>query len=983
MYGFSIGCRRLLVLSLVALLCTSLLFPIGLAAGAAPIEGVTATDDANTQPPINGTTSVERSEPARIDPTLEDADGVVEVIVRLESSRTATTVSGEVKPTTLQAATDGTQSSLEHAAETTAGLDIERQFWLANAALVSVDTDRVSLETVGAIDGVVEIHADAAVELASGAATDGSSNATASPGIETSANALSTASNASSTAEPATNGSSPADPTTTATVGFGNEYTYGLERLSVPATRERYGARGDGATVAVLDTGVDDSHPDVTVDAWRDFSGGSSTPMDYNDHGTHVAGTIVGGDASGTQIGVAPEADLLAGAVLTDCTGGSCVGYTSDVIDGMEWAIENGADVISLSLGSEGYTSTYVRAVRNAEASGTVVVAGAGNGGDGVSSSPGNVYDAISVGATDENERVADFSSGAVVDTRDAWGWHAPSEWPSSYVVPTVTAPGERVLSASPDGGYVRKSGTSMATPHVAGVVALVQGATDRHLEPAEIRAALTETATKPRSGSDDQDTRYGHGIVDAVAALEEAGSFATVEGTVTDTVTDEPIAEATVTLESADGAVSETTTDLSGRYELEGITGDREYTLTVAANGYETTAQTSFVPADETTTVDVSLAGDGELEVTLDDAQFGGGIANATVEATTWDGTYPVSHQGDGTYVAGNVPTRGEYTLTATAPGYHDRQRDVTMTKPGRRVTERLQLSGDATLEIATKDAVTGTAISNATVTIERSDGASLDVAEPTDSNGTIAVTVPGTDEEYTVCAEAEGYESETESSTVSSEETAVVEVPLDGDGALEVALEDAQFGDGISDATIEATGRRGTYSGVHTNQGTYRIAPLPGGDEYAVNVSAAGYVSETLSMESDSNETATERAILEGDATLSVSVVDEDGEPIDGATVTIERPDGTSFAVATETDSDGTLEVTVPGTGMEYTVGVDAEGYESETVTTGSVSSEANESVTVTMSAADDGVPGFGVTMGMIAVLATLAVGVTRTRR
>ncbi len=964
MSGFPIRRRRLIIVSLAVVLCTSLLFPIGLAAGSDQLADAATTRDAATQQPADGATAVERSKPAQIDPALEDADGIVEVIVRLESDRTTTISTGETKPAALRAAADDSQTSLERAAETTAGLDIERQFWLANAALVAVDTDRVALETVGSIDGVVEIHADAAVELAAGATASNPNASTVGPRSGPTANG-STMTNGSSTA---------------AAAGFGGAYTYGLEQLSVPAAQEKYGARGDGATVAVLDTGVDDSHPDVTVDAWRDFSGKSSTPVDYNGHGTHVAGTIGGGDASGTQIGVAPEVDLLAGAVLTDCANGRCVGRTSDVISGMQWAVDNGADVISLSLGSEGYTASYISAVRNAKASGTVVVAGAGNGGDGVSSSPGNVYDAISAGATDERKRVAGFSSGQVVDTLDAWGWHAPSEWPSSYIVPTVTAPGERVLSASPDGGYVRKSGTSMATPHVAGVIALLQGATDRHLEPDEIKAALTETAAKPAVESDDQDTRYGHGIIDAAAALEESGSFATVEGTVTDTVTDKPIADATVTLERDDGTVFETTTDLYGQYELKGVTGDREYAFAVAADGYETSSETRFVPADETTTADVSLAGDGELEVSLADDQFGDGISNGTVTATAWFGTYPARHEGNGRYVVRDVPTRGEYTLTATAPGYDDRERDVTLAKSGTRVTERFELAGDATLEIAAEDAVTGTPISNATVVIERSDGASFGAADPTDGTGTVAVTVPGTDEEYTICVDAAGYEMGTESRIVSSEDDTDVGLALEGDGVLEVVLEDAQFGDGIADATVDATGHQGTYSGVHTAHGTYRIESVPGDDEYAVNVSAAGYVDETLSMEIDSNRTARERAILEGDATLSVTVTDEDGDPIDGATVTIERPGGTSFAVANETDSDGTLETTVPGTGVGYAVEVGAEGYESERVTTEEISSGATESVTVAMTAADNGVPGFGIAGGVIALVTALVVGISR---
>ncbi|NUB89639.1 S8 family serine peptidase [Haloterrigena sp. SYSU A121-1] len=949
MSKFPIGRRRLFALSLVALLCTSLLLPVAVAAAGDSVADTVAPG--NTDRYVSTATetdviSPERSGSAQIDSTLEGTDGVVEAIVRFEAGETAPTPisTDQTEPTALRMTANRSQSPLERAAETTAGLEIEQQFWLTNAAQVRIDTDRVDLESVAAIDGVVEIHADAAVELTT------TTNATA------------------STAGPAE-----------AARRLGGSYTNGLEQLSIPEVHEKYGARGAGATVAVLDTGADDTHPDVQVDGWRDFSGGSSTPIDYNTHGTHVAGTVAGGSASGTQIGVAPEATLLVGAVLTDCSDGSCVGRTSDVIAGMEWAVANGADVISLSLGSEGYTASYISAVRNAEASGTVVVAGAGNSGDGISTSPGNVYDVISVGAVDEYGRVTAFSSGETIDTSDAWGRDAPSEWPNSYLVPTIVAPGDRVLSAAADGGYVRKRGTSMATPHVAGVIALLQGATDRSLEPEEIKTVLRETAA---GSTGEPDTRYGHGIVDATAALEEGGSFATVEGTVSDTVTDDPIESATVSLEAPDGTSYETTADFGGGYDLKGVPGDRKYTLTVTAPGYESTSETVFLPADERTRRDVSLAGNGELEAVLEDAQFGNGLANGTVNATAY-GTYPLVYQGDGVYTADHVPSRGranEYTLTATAPGYESERRAVAVTD-GQRATERFELTGDATLEVVAEDAMTGTAVSNASVTIERPDGTAFDVDESTADDGVLTTPVPGTDTEYTVRVAADGYETATATVTVASGETVTANVSLEGDAVIAVALEDAQFGDGITEASVEATGDRGTYSGTHEGNGEYVLEPVPGGDEYAINVTAAGYVNDARTVSVGTNGAASDRIVLEGDATLLVTVVDEADEPVGDATVTIERPDGASFTATEESNANGTLEATVPGSGTAYALTVDAQGYASETVSTDSVPSGATESVTVTV-ATVDGVPGFGVPVAAVALLATLAVSVSRGR-
>jgi serine protease AprX len=311
----------------------------------------------------------------------------------------------------------------------------------------------------------------------------------------------------------------------------------GVEQVNATAVWEGFGVRGEGVSVAVLDTGVAVSHPDIrleTEDAsdprypggWAEFDGSgervNSTPHDGARHGTHVSGTVVGGNASGTWIGVAPEAELTHAKVFDNGTGSF-----ASVLAGMEWSVSQNADVISLSFGvpceeESAYTSSMVEAVRNARDAGSLVVAPAGNGGDGCAASPGSVYDTLSVGAVDADGNVPSFSGGASVETADAWSEKAPSGWPASYVVPGVTAPGVGVLSAVPGGGHERMDGTSMATPHVAGVAALLESSTARDLTPEEQRALILETARKT-GGGNGVDTRKGAGVVDAYRAVSAA----------------------------------------------------------------------------------------------------------------------------------------------------------------------------------------------------------------------------------------------------------------------------------------------------------------------------------------------------------------------------------------------------------------------------------------------------------------------------
>ncbi|EGD42634.1 putative secreted peptidase [Nocardioidaceae bacterium Broad-1] len=234
------------------------------------------------------------------------------------------------------------------------------------------------------------------------------------------------------------------------------------------------GLTGTGVKVAVIDTGVDQQHPDLVDNVAEavDFTG-SGDLNDYVGHGTHVASTIAGTGAAsdGSHRGVAPDATLLSAkvCVLEGCS-------ESAILAGMQWAAEQGADVANLSLGGEDTPGVdpLEAAVHDLTAQyGTLFVIAAGNSGpgDGTINSPGSAEDALTVGAVSKTAELAEFSSRGPTTT-------------GASVKPDVTAPGVGIAAALsstsdltplPDNGaYTRLNGTSMATPHVAGAAALL-----------------------------------------------------------------------------------------------------------------------------------------------------------------------------------------------------------------------------------------------------------------------------------------------------------------------------------------------------------------------------------------------------------------------------------------------------------------------------------------------------------------------------
>lgn len=283
------------------------------------------------------------------------------------------------------------------------------------------------------------------------------------------------------------------------------------------------GYDGDGTTVAVLDTGYDPSHPDLAgrVAKAQDFSGVSETAVDGHGHGTHVAATVGGSGAAadGDRKGVAPGTDLLIGKVLDD----NGEGYTDQIIAGMEWAVDQGADVVNMSLGtsraSDG-TDPLSQAVNDlTRASDTLFVVAAGNTGPKPESvgSPGAADLALTVGAVDKHDDPAPFSS------------RGP-RLGDGAIKPEITAPGVDVVAARAAGTslgnlldehYTSLNGTSMATPHVAGAAAVLA---QQHPDwtPAQLKARLVSTAeTQP----DQPVTFQGGGRLDVAAAIRDSVS--------------------------------------------------------------------------------------------------------------------------------------------------------------------------------------------------------------------------------------------------------------------------------------------------------------------------------------------------------------------------------------------------------------------------------------------------------------------------
>jgi minor extracellular protease Epr len=272
------------------------------------------------------------------------------------------------------------------------------------------------------------------------------------------------------------------------------QITWGVARVKAP---EAWGnSTGTNVKIAVLDTGISSNHPDLTVSGGINLVGTSKNNKwnDDNGHGTHVAGIIAARNNTIGVVGVALDAQLYAVKVL-DAYGN---GYISDVIEGIDWAVQNNMNVVSMSLGTAAYSQALNDTTANAYKAGILLVAAAGNSGDGNLSTDDVLYPAkfdsvIAVSAIDYNNIAPVWSAdGAKIE---------------------LAAPGVDIYSTWINGGYADASGTSMAAPFVSGVAALAKSR-NLSMTPQEIRSTLAYNAID--LGDPGRDRIYGFGLVQA-----------------------------------------------------------------------------------------------------------------------------------------------------------------------------------------------------------------------------------------------------------------------------------------------------------------------------------------------------------------------------------------------------------------------------------------------------------------------------------
>jgi subtilisin family serine protease len=299
---------------------------------------------------------------------------------------------------------------------------------------------------------------------------------------------------------------------------FGGSYDWYLNAIGAPEAWAA-GYTGRGVITAVIDTGVDLKHREFREQLWRnpgevagngldddsngfvddvhgwDFVHDDATPQDRNGHGTHVASLIVGARNGVGSTGAAYGSQVM----VLQGLGADGVGDTRDVARAVRYAVDEGADIINVSL-SGARSSSLESAIRYANSQGVLVVAASGNQGISAPSEPASLSrtlsGVLSVGAYDQSERLASFSNGADGATQ-------------------ITAPGVRLRAAVP-GGYAVYSGTSMAAPLVSGVAALALSAAP-NLSAAQLRSLLVKGASDHIAGDD------SHGAVNAAVTVAQA----------------------------------------------------------------------------------------------------------------------------------------------------------------------------------------------------------------------------------------------------------------------------------------------------------------------------------------------------------------------------------------------------------------------------------------------------------------------------
>lgn len=423
---------------------------------------------------------------------------------------------------------------------------------------------------------------------------------------------------------------------------------WGLTKIEAPQAWE-VTTGSPNINIAILDTGVDLDHPDLANKLVSNINFSSSATADdvYN-HGTHVAG--IAAAMTNNAIGVAGlgyTSTIMNVKVLSDTGSGSYSGIASGII----WAADNGAEIINMSLAGSFGSSTLEDAVNYAWSKGVVVVAAAGNSGNTTPMYPAYYTNCIAVAATDVNDAMA--------------SWSNYGDWID------VAAPGVSIYSMRKDNKYGYGSGTSMASPHVAGLAALVFATVsdangDGKLND-EVRSRIEGTC------DDIGVSGIGRGRINAAQAV---GSVPVLPGGITGQVTDAQDGSAISEAQVSDG-IRTALTDAAGMYTIDDVPPG-SYHVVAGKEGYESSSSTVTVLSGNTAVADFSLNEiivPGSIAGSVTDAADGSPIVGAAVT----DGTRIATTDASGKYTIADVPP-GNYEVTASKEGYESLTVSVTV---------------------------------------------------------------------------------------------------------------------------------------------------------------------------------------------------------------------------------------------------------------------------------------------------------------
>jgi len=419
--------------------------------------------------------------------------------------------------------------------------------------------------------------------------------------------------------------------------GFGSQW--GMVKIQAPQAWDVTTGRAS-INIAILDTGVDLDHPDLAAKIVKNINFSSSnTTDDVYGHGTHVAGIAAAITNNGIGVsGLGYSSTIMNVKVMGDTGSGAYSWIASGII----WAADNGAEIINMSLGGSSNSSTLEDAVNYAWGRGVVVVAAAGNGGSTSPVYPAYYSNCIATAATDANDARA--------------SWSSYGDWVD------VAAPGATIYSTLMNSGYGYKSGTSMASPHVAGLAALVfttlSDTNGNGKLNDEVRSRIEATCDGIGVAG------IGHGRINAARAV---GSVPVLPGKISGQVTDAKDGSAISGAQVSDGSRT-TLTDALGSYTIDNVPPG-SYQVVASKPGYQSSSLTVAVLSGTTAVANFSLAPiivPGSITGLVTDAKDGSPIVAAAVT----DGTRTATTDASGKYTIADVPP-GTYQVTASKEGY------------------------------------------------------------------------------------------------------------------------------------------------------------------------------------------------------------------------------------------------------------------------------------------------------------------------